>query len=101
MVASSGYTSNAPSLLAGGNFVSYTASSALPLWLLDKVVECMLMLSSSMLMGIVLRHQVLATKDTEPTKFKGYHIYIVPSRNVWSTACCVHAPPLQVAELTG
>lgn len=103
MFALSGFTGNTPALLAGGNFISYTASLALAIWLSDRVGRRKLMLSGSLSMGIVLvvgavlSHEVFATKDTEPGIAKGYgagvaavlYIYTVLYGSTWLTTCWV------------
>jgi MFS family permease len=54
MFALGGYTGDTPALLAGGNFISYTFSLALAIYLCDHVGRRKLMLSGCTMMGIVL-----------------------------------------------
>jgi MFS family permease len=54
MFALGGYTGDTPALLAGGNFISYTFSLALAIYICDHVGRRKLMLSGCAMMGIVL-----------------------------------------------
>jgi MFS family permease len=54
MFTLAGYKGDKPALLAGGNYISYTASLALAIWLSDRFGRRKLMLTGSILMGILL-----------------------------------------------
>jgi hypothetical protein len=54
MFSLSGYTGQKPNLLAGGNLISYTASLALSIWLIEKVGRRKLMLIGCSVMGFLL-----------------------------------------------
>ena len=77
MFALGGFTGNEAALLAGGNFISYTASLALAIWLSDHLGRRSCMLWGCTLMGIVLiiggilSHEVYAHVDNKP-KAKQY-----------------------------
>lgn len=106
MFTLSGFSGNEPALLAGGNFISYTASLALAIWLSDRVGRRKLMLSGSFLMGIVLivgavlSHEVLKYADIDPVKSKQLgagvvtvlYIYTVLYGSTWLTTCWVSIP---------
>ena len=65
MFALSGYTANRSTLLAGGNFISYTFSLAFAIYLSDRFRRRRLMLVGSTLMGIIL-----IVGAAFPTRFK-------------------------------
>ena len=77
MFALGGFTGNEPALLAGGNFISYTFSLALAIWLCDHLGRRSCMLWGCSLMGIVLiiggilSHEVYAHIDNK-SKAKQY-----------------------------
>lgn len=54
MFSLSGYKGDKPTLLAGGNFISYMASLALAIWLCDRFGRRKLMMTGCTLMGLVL-----------------------------------------------
>lgn len=54
MFALGGFTGDKPTLLAGGNFINYTASLALAIYLSDRVGRRKLMLSGCTMMGLAL-----------------------------------------------
>jgi MFS family permease len=54
MFTLAGYGGNKPALLAGGNYISYTASLALAIYLSDRFGRRKLMLSGCLSMGVVL-----------------------------------------------
>ncbi|KAK5123108.1 hypothetical protein LTR85_003306 [Meristemomyces frigidus] len=111
MFTLSGFSGDEPALLAGGNFISYTASLALAIWLSDRVGRRKLMLSGSFLMGIVLivgavlSHEVLKYTDTDPAKSKQLgagvvtvlYLYTVLYGSTWLTTCWVY--PTEVFPL--
>lgn len=74
----SGYSSNKSSLLAGGNFISYTASLAAAIYLADHFGRRKMMLTGSSAMGIllilggVLAHEVTRSKAVNLEKTQGY-----------------------------
>jgi sugar porter (SP) family MFS transporter len=96
----SGFAGDTPALLAGGNFISYTASLAVAIWLSDHVGRRKLMLSGSFLMGIVLIvgavlcHEVeVYAGDTGKAKQYGagvatvLYVYTVLYGSTWLTTC--------------
>lgn len=54
MFSLSGYKGEVPNLLAGGNLISYTASVALSIYLIEKIGRRKLMLIGSSVMGVLL-----------------------------------------------
>lgn len=68
MFALGGFTGDKPALLAGGNFISYTASLALAIYLADRVGRRKLMLSGCTIMCIVLAVGAVLSKLTISTK---------------------------------
>ena len=72
MFALGGFTGNEPALLAGGNFISYTFSLAIAIWLCDHLGRRSCMLWGCTLMGIVLiiggilSHEVYAHIEDKP-----------------------------------
>ncbi|ORX35585.1 low-affinity glucose transporter HXT3 [Kockovaella imperatae] len=109
MFALSGYSANKSTLLAGGNFFSYTASLALAIYLSDRVGRRKLMLSGSTMMGVVLIiGGVLASliqKDHAPDKIPQYgagvaailYLYTAIYGSTWLTTCWVY--PTEVFPL--
>jgi len=103
MFTLSGFSGNAPALLAGGNFISYTASLAVAIWLSDHVGRRKLMLWGSALMGIVLiigavlSHEVEVFAHTDAVKAKQLgagvvtvlYLYTVLYGSTWLTTCWV------------
>ena len=93
-----------PSLLAGGNLISYTASLALSIYLIDRVGRRKLMLIGCSLMGIqllvggILAHYVRSTAETHPDKALQYgagvaailYIYTFTYGATWLTVCWVY-----------
>lgn len=69
-----GYKGDKPSILAGGNFISYTASLALAIYLCDHVGRRRLMLMGCSLMclvliaGGVLSHEVIRLNGVDPAE---------------------------------
>lgn len=64
MFALGGFKGDKPALLAGGNFISYTASLALAIYLADRVGRRKLMLSGCTIMCIVLAVGAVLSKLT-------------------------------------
>lgn len=97
MFALGGFTGDKPTLLAGGNFINYTASFALAIYLCDRVGRRNLMLSGCSIMGVVLvvgavlSHYILNTKSAD--KAAGYaagvcsilYIYTFTYGSAWLT----------------
>lgn len=54
MFTLAGYGGDKPALLAGGNYISYTASLALAIYLVDRYGRRKLMMAGSSMMGIIL-----------------------------------------------
>jgi MFS family permease len=54
MFTLAGYGGDKPALLAGGNYISYTASLALAIYLADRFGRRKLMLAGSSMMGVIL-----------------------------------------------
>ncbi|KAH9823699.1 low-affinity glucose transporter HXT3 [Teratosphaeria destructans] len=110
MFSLSGFGGNTPTLLAGGNFISYTASLALAIWLSDNVGRRKLMLSGSILMGIVLIVGAVLSHEVERYsgnvgRAKQYgagvatilYIYTALYGSTWLTTCWVY--PTEVFPL--
>ncbi|KAL9077932.1 MAG: hypothetical protein Q9157_003139 [Trypethelium eluteriae] len=78
MFSLAGYSSNKSALLAGGNFISYTASLAAAIYLADHFGRRKMMLTGSSAMGIllviggVLAHEVTKSKSMDPGKTQQY-----------------------------
>jgi len=78
MFALSGYSGQKPNLLAGGNLISYTASLALSIYLIDRVGRRKLMLIGCSVMGVlliiggILAHLVQANAESNPSKAAQY-----------------------------
>ena len=98
MFALGGFTGDVPAILAGGNFISYTFSLALAIYLCDHVGRRRLMLWGCGLMGIVLiiggilSHEVYAnTGDKAKAKKFGagvtaiLYIYTALYGSTWLT----------------
>lgn len=74
MFSLGGFTGDKPALLAGGNFISYTASLAVAIYLSDHFGRRKLMLTGCTVMGIVLivggilSHEVLGNSKADPAK---------------------------------
>lgn len=74
MFTLAGYKGDKPSLLAGGNLISYMASLAVAIFLIDRVGRRKLMMIGSSCMGVVLivggilSHEVLVNSKTNPEK---------------------------------
>jgi MFS family permease len=74
MFSLSGYTGEKPNLLAGGNLISYTASLALSIYLIEKVGRRNLMLIGCTIMGVllivggILANQVTKYSESDPEK---------------------------------
>lgn len=97
----SGYSANASTLLAGGNFFGYIASLALAIYLCDLFGRRKLMLTGSSLMGIVLvvgailSHEVTVNDTTDPAKSKRLgagvvtvlYLFTVLYGSTWLTTC--------------
>ena len=110
MFALSGYSSNKSTLLAGGNFFSYTASLALAIYLSDRFGRRKLMLSGSTLMGITLIiGGILASliqNKHDPGKIGQYgagvatilYLYTAVYGSTWLTTCWVY--PTEVFPLS-
>ena len=111
MFALSGYGKNESALLAGGNFITYSASLAVSIWLSDKLGRRTNMLLGSSLMGLVLiagaicSHEVEVYADTDPAKAKRIgagvvtilYLYTIIYGGTWLTTCWVVSnipPPL-------
>lgn len=105
MFTLSGFKGDQPALLAGGNFISYTASLAMAIWLSDHVGRRKLMLSGCFLMGLVLivgavlSHEVEAEIHLhEAAKSRQYgagvvtvlYVYTVLYGSTWLTTCWVY-----------
>ena len=109
MFALSGYSPNKSTLLAGGNFFSYTASLALAIYLSDRFGRRKLMLSGSMLMGIVLIVGAILSSliqnKHDPSKTTQYgagvatilYLYTAIYGSTWLTTCWVY--PTEVFPL--
>jgi len=112
MFTLSGFKGDQPALLAGGNFISYTASLAMAIWLSDHVGRRKLMLSGCFLMGLVLivgavlSHKVEVEKHLHDiAKSKQYgagvvtvlYVYSVLYGSTWLTTCWVY--PTEVFPL--
>lgn len=111
MFALGGYTGDQPALLAGGNFISYTFSLALAIYLCDRVGRRRLMLIGCTLMGIVLviggilSHEVYKFKDNDIAHAKQFgagvtavlYIYTAIYGSCWLTTCWVY--PTEVFPL--
>ncbi|KAI1622833.1 low-affinity glucose transporter HXT3 [Exophiala viscosa] len=109
MFALGGFSGDKPALLAGGNFISYTASLALAIYLCDRVGRRRLMLSGCTMMAIVLivggilSHETMANKGN--SKATGYgagvtailYIYTALYGSTWLTTCWVY--PTEVFPL--
>jgi len=113
MFTLSGFKGDQPALLAGGNFISYTASLAMAIWLSDHVGRRKLMLSGCFLMGLVLivgavlSHKVEVEKHLHDiAKSKQYgagvvtvlYVYSVLYGSTWLTTCWVY--PTEVSLST-
>lgn len=110
MFGLSGFKGDMPALLAGGNFVSYTASLALAIWLADRVGRRKLMLSGCLLMGVVLivgavlAHEVLKYSHTDPARTRQFgagvatvlYLYSALYGSTWLTTCWVSVLPLSL-----
>lgn len=78
MFTLAGYPGDKPAILAGGNFISYTASLALAIYLCDHVGRRRLMLIGCSLMflvlivGGVLSHEVIQYTGIDPAKTSSY-----------------------------
>ena len=78
MFALGGFPGDQPALLAGGNFISYTFSLALAIYLCDHVGRRKLMLIGCSTMGIlliiggILGHEVYKFTDTDPARTKKF-----------------------------
>ena len=76
--ALAGYSANKSALLAGGNFISYTASLAAAIYLADHFGRRKMMLTGSSAMGVllviggVLAHEVTRSKTVDPGKTQQY-----------------------------
>ncbi|KAI7716666.1 sugar transporter STL1 [Hortaea werneckii] len=111
MFTLSGFTGDTPTLLAGGNFISYTASLAVAIWLSDRVGRRKLMLSGSSLMGVVLvvgavlSYEVETNAESDPGRAKQFgagvatvlYVYTVLYGGTWLTTCWVY--PTEVFPL--
>lgn len=98
MFALGGFTGDEPALLAGGNFISYTASLAFAIWLADHLGRrsCMLwgcsLLGTVLIVGGILSHEVYSHVD-DKAKAKQYgagvatvlYIYSVIYGSTWLT----------------
>jgi len=101
MFTLSGFTGNKPALLAGGNFITYTASLALAIYLSDRCGRRNLMMWGSSLMGIVLivgavlSHEVIVNSSTNPAetnRLRGgvaaiLYIFTIFYGSTWLTTC--------------
>lgn len=109
MFALSGYSSNKSTLLAGGNFFSYTASLALAIYLSDRVGRRKLMLTGSGLMCVVLIVGAILSAQIshkgDPSQVGGLgagvaavlYIYTAIYGSTWLTTCWVY--PTEVFPL--
>ncbi|KAI9689541.1 MAG: hypothetical protein M1822_010192 [Bathelium mastoideum] len=102
--ALAGYSSNKSALLAGGNFISYTASLAAAIYLADHIGRRRLMLTGSSAMGVlliiggVLAHEVTRSKQVDPGKTQQYgavvasilYLYTFIYGSTWLTTCWVY-----------
>lgn len=106
MFSLSGFTGDVPALLAGGNFISYTFSLALAIYLADKVGRRRMMLTGCTIMGLVLiaggalSREVGLTANTEPARAKRFgagvaavlYVYTFTYGCTWLTTWYVFAP---------
>ncbi|PQE04054.1 MFS monosaccharide transporter protein [Rutstroemia sp. NJR-2017a BVV2] len=105
MFTLAGYKGDKPALLAGGNYISYTASLALAIWLSDRFGRRRLMLTGSSLMGVVLivggvlSHEVTkkaAEGDADGANRLGggvaaiLYLYTCIYGSTWLTTCWVY-----------
>ncbi|PQE11611.1 MFS monosaccharide transporter protein [Rutstroemia sp. NJR-2017a WRK4] len=105
MFTLAGYKGDKPALLAGGNYISYTASLALAIWLSDRFGRRRLMLTGSSLMGFVLivggvlSHEVTkkaAEGDADGANRLGggvaaiLYLYTCIYGSTWLTTCWVY-----------
>lgn len=111
MFALSGFKGDKPALLAGGNFIGYTASLALAIYLCDRFGRRKLMLIGCSTMGIVLiiggvlAKQTIHYADSEPNRALHYgsgvaailYIYTATYGSTWLTTCWVY--PTEVFPL--
>lgn len=111
MFALGGFTGDKPALLAGGNFISYTASLALAIYLCDRVGRRNLMLIGCSVMGVVLilggilSHETIRYAKTDPGRALQFgsgvtailYIYTATYGSTWLTTCWVY--PTEVFPL--
>ncbi|KAM3077497.1 hypothetical protein ACMFMG_006836 [Clarireedia jacksonii] len=105
MFTLAGYEGDKPALLAGGNYISYTASLALAIWLSDRFGRRKLMLAGSSFMGVVLivggvlSHEVTkkaAEGDEDGANRLGggvaaiLYLYTCIYGSTWLTTCWVY-----------
>ena len=111
MFALGGFKGDKPALLAGGNFISYTASLALAIYLCDRVGRRNLMLIGCSVMGIVLiiggilSHETIHYSKSDPKHALQFgsgvvailYIYTATYGSTWLTTCWVY--PTEVFPL--
>jgi MFS family permease len=111
MFALGGFKGDKPALLAGGNFISYTASLALAIYLCDRFGRRNLMLTGCSVMGIVLIIGGILAKETihysesDPSRALQFgsgvtailYIYTATYGSTWLTTCWVY--PTEVFPL--
>ncbi|KAL1961653.1 hypothetical protein VTN77DRAFT_1368 [Rasamsonia byssochlamydoides] len=104
MFTLAGYAGDKPSILAGGNFISYTASLALAIYLCDHVGRRRLMLIGCSLMclvliaGGVLSHEVIRLNGIDPAETSRcgagvtavLYMYTFVYGSTWLTTCWVY-----------
>ncbi|KAH8797740.1 low-affinity glucose transporter HXT3 [Xylogone sp. PMI_703] len=104
MFTLAGYRGDKPSLLAGGNLISYMASLAVAIFLIDRVGRRKLMMIGSSGMGVVLivggilSHEVLVYSRTDPAKTSRLgagvatilYVYTFLYGSTWLTTCWVY-----------
>ncbi|CZR65925.1 related to transporter (major facilitator superfamily) [Phialocephala subalpina] len=98
MFTLAGYGGDKPALLAGGNYISYTASLALAIYLADRFGRRKLMLAGSTMMGI-LAHEVVSKsakgQTAEANRLGGgvaavLYLYTFMYGSTWLTTCWVY-----------
>ncbi|KUJ11399.1 general substrate transporter [Mollisia scopiformis] len=105
MFTLAGYGGDKPALLAGGNYISYTASLALAIYLADRVGRRKLMLAGSTMMGVILTaggilaHEVVSKsakgQTAEANRLGGgvaavLYLYTFMYGSTWLTTCWVY-----------
>ncbi|KAE8445931.1 hypothetical protein EG329_012710 [Mollisiaceae sp. DMI_Dod_QoI] len=105
MFTLAGYGGDKPALLAGGNYIGYTASLALAIYLADRYGRRKLMLAGSTMMGIILivggilAHEVVSKsangQTAEASRLGGgvaavLYLYTFMYGSTWLTTCWVY-----------